>query len=140
MNANEILFHPSALGDLMTGVAKGWDVDKSLTCKRKLIEIFRQIKYDRYYSHSNKYTEKGTKMEEDGISLYCKVKGIFVKKNKERIKNEWFNGEPDIIFPKETVDIKCSWSLQTLPHVAVGSIGKGYEYQGRAYMDLCPGA
>jgi len=134
--AEEILFHPSSLGEIMTGVAKGWTVDKSVTCKRKLITIHRELKYGRYQSHSNKYTEKGKKMEEDGITTYSMFRNTMFKKNEERLTNDYFNGEHDILHKKETIDIKCSWSIETFPHLSVDTIDKGYEYQGRAYMDL----
>ena len=136
MQADNILFRPSSLGELMTGVAKGWDVEKSLTCKRKLIKIYREIKYGRYYQHSNKYTEKGIKSEEDGITLYSLVSKRLLNKNTVRITNDYFTGEPDIICEKETIDIKCSWSLDTFPHPSTDAPDKSYEYQGLAYMDL----
>lgn len=136
MNANEILFRPSSLGDIMTGVAKNWSVEDSLTCKRKLIKIHREIKYHRYYNYSNKYTEKGIKMEQDAITLYSRVKKIKFKKNTERIVNDYFTGEPDIRTKGETIDVKCSWSLDTFPHALTDKPDKAYEYQGHGYMSL----
>lgn len=135
-NADQILFHPSALGKLMSGTGKGWPVSKSMTCKRELIKIYREIKYDRYYSFSNKYTEKGIKMEADSVTLYSRFRKEMFKKNSERLTNDYFTGEPDIIHGKETADIKSSWSLNTFPHPSVDEIDSDYEYQGRAYMDL----
>lgn len=137
-NADKILFHPSSLGLIMTGVAKNWSVADSLTCKRKLVKIYREIKYGRYYSHSNKYTEKGKKMEEDGITLYSLYRKEMFKKNEERLENDYFTGEIDIRFKKkrETIDIKCSWSLDTFPHSLTDKADSDYEYQGRPYMDL----
>lgn len=137
INADEILFHPSALGKIMTGVAKKWSVDDSLTCKRELVRIHREIKYSRYYVHHNKYTEKGIKMEQDAITLYSRFRKKVLKKNDKRIQNKFFDGEPDIIIPKETVDVKCSWSLETFPHKLTDTVDKDYEYQGRGYIDLC---
>lgn len=136
MNASEIKFRPSSLGDLMTGVAKNWSVDDSLTCKRKLIKIHREIKYNRYYSFTNKYTEKGLKMEQDAITLYSRFRKDNYKKNTERIENDFFTGEPDIRIKGETIDVKCSWSLDTFPHVLTDKPDKAYEYQGYGYMSL----
>lgn len=135
-NANEILFRPSSLGDLMSGTGKGLTVANSLTCKKKLIKIFREIKYNRYYNFSNKYTEKGIKMEEDAITLYSRFKKKYLKKNSVRLQNSFFTGEFDIDRKDHTVDIKCSWSLDTFPHPAVDKVSDGYFYQGYGYMDL----
>lgn len=120
----------------MTGTSKGWTVDESLTCKRRLIKMYREDKHDRTSIHSNKYTEKGTRMEQDAISLYSRFRNIYFKKNTKRIQNDYFDGEIDIINLPETIDIKCSWSLDTFPHPMVDKPDKDYEYQGQAYMDL----
>ena len=142
MNADKILFHPSALGKIMTGTAKKWDVANSLTCKRELINIYREIKYNRYNTFTSKYTEKGIKMENDAITLLDKVMrmngydGPMLRKNAERLTNDWFTGEPDIILEDETIDTKCVWSLSNLPHIMTDEMDKAYEYQGYAYMDL----
>lgn len=133
-----ILFHPSALAKIMTGTAKGWDVEKSVTCKRELVKLYREIIYDRRYYHTNKYTEKGLQMEEDAITLYSRFRGKMYTKNDKRFTNAFFNGEPDIIDLEnsETIDTKCSWSLETFPSLLIDEIDKDYEYQGRGYMDL----
>ena len=137
MNADKIKFRCSSIGELMTGTKKGWSVDDSLTCKRKLVEIYRSLKHCRESIHSNKYTQKGTKMEEDAITLYSRFRKIVFTKNKVRLSNDMITGECDIHIPnKETIDIKCSWSLDTLPHVLTDSMDSNYEYQGFGYMDL----
>lgn len=136
MSADNILFHPSGLGKIMSGTGKGWPVAKSLTCKRELIRIYREIKYDRYYSFTNKYTEKGIRMEDDSITLYSRFRKELFNKNTKRISNDYFTGEPDIIHDKETIDLKTSWSINTFPHSSVDEMADDYIYQGRAYMDL----
>lgn len=133
---SEILFHPSALHKIMTGVKKKWDVENSLTCKRELVKIYREIKYDRYYTHTNKYTEKGQKSENDSITIYSRYRKEFFKKNKEQLSNEFFTGEPDIILPEETIDVKTSWSLETFPHPLTDEPDDAYVYQGLGYMSL----
>lgn len=135
-NADTILFHPSALGDIYTGVAKGWDVENSLTCKRKLLSIYREIKYGRYYDHSNKYTDKGNKQEETGITAYSLFRKKFFAKNNVRLENERLTGEIDILNLPETVDIKCPWSLETLPHSLTDKADPDYVLQGHGYMAL----
>lgn len=143
-NFNKLLFHPSALGEIYTGVKKGWSVDESLTCKRQLLKIYREIKYNRYYSFSNKQTEKGNRMENQAIELLSLYRKEFLKKNESRLTNGYFDGEPDIITKHQTIDTKCSWSLDSFPHPLVDTIDTlpkekvkiDYELQGYGYMDL----
>lgn len=135
-NYNKLLFHPSALDKIYSGVAKGWDVEKSLTCKRELLKIHRQIKFKRYYSFTSKYTEKGIQMEDQAIEVLSIYRKEFLKKNINRLTNDYFDGEPDIITKHQTIDTKCSWDLSTFPHPAVDTLDLGYELQGRGYMDL----
>lgn len=141
MEASKILIRSHQGGDIMTGVKKGWSVEDSLTCKRALVKIFRRLKYNRELSHSNKYTEKGITCEEDGITLYSRVKKKMFKKNTERLTNDFFSGELDLFEGKtileatETHDIKCSWSLDTFPSM-LDRPDYDYECQGQIYMDL----
>lgn len=134
--ADKLLFRPSQLGDIMSGLKKGWDVENSITCKKTLIKIFRQIQNNRYYNHHNKYTEKGIAQEQDAITLISRVRKVRYEKNVERLTNEWFNGEPDIIYLPETIDAKCSWSLETFPHEKTYMVDDDYKYQGIGYNSL----
>lgn len=136
MKVDDILFRPSSLGKIMTGVAKGWDIEHSLTCKKELVKMYRQIKYDRYYNHYSKYTDKGIKQEHEGILLYNRLYKTNYSKNLDRFNNLWFTGEPDIITSRPIVDIKCVWGVDTLPHPSIHEIDEDYEYQGYGYMDL----
>lgn len=129
------------MGDIMTGVAKGWDVEKSMTCKRKLVQIIREQQYGRYHQIGNKYTEKGCAAEQDGITLYSRFTQTLFKKNSERLSNDYFTGELDlfegesITNAEHTHDIKCSWNLSTFP-AFFDSVDNDYFYQGQVYMDL----
>lgn len=140
-SADKILFRASSMGDIMTGVAKGWDIEHSLACKRKLVKIFREHRYSRKYSKDNKYTIKGNAAEQDGITLYSRVKSRHYNKNDKRLNNLFFTGECDLFdgddveHADETIDIKCSWSLDTFPSI-IDVADKDYEYQGGVYMDL----
>lgn len=141
MNANNLLLRAHAAGDIMTGVAKGWDVEKSLTCKRKLVEMHRQLIWKRKKNMSNKYTDKGISAEEDAITLYCRVKKEMFAKNDIRLENEFFSGELDLFKgdeirkAKRTIDIKTSWDWTTFPSIC-DTIDSDYDYQGQCYMDL----
>lgn len=133
---NNILFHPSAIHKVMTGVKKSWSVDNSLTCKRELIKIHRQIKYNRYYSKTNKFCQKGNIMEPDSITLLSLIHNKFYVKNEVTFENEYFIGTPDIVDGDTTIDTKTVWSLDTLPHLLTDEPDDAYIYQGEAYMSL----
>lgn len=141
LQSKDFLFRASSLGDVMSGTAKGWDVEKSLTCKRKLVQMYREKVWNRRPDSENQYTKKGKLAEDSGIDLYSMVKGKFYKKNTERLNNEWFTGECDIFdgedvyHAEETIDIKCSWSAFTFPSF-LDVADKGYGYQGEVYMNL----
>ncbi len=141
MNPKEILFRASSMGDVMTGVAKKWDVENSLTCKRKLIQMHRELIWKRRSNKSNKYVEKGLAVEEAAITLYCRVKKTMFKKNDIRLNNEFFTGELDlyegteIMKAKHTIDIKSSWDWTTFPSIC-DEVDAAYDYQGQTYMDL----
>lgn len=140
-NANELLFRASSMGDIMTGVAKGWDIENSLTCKRKLIQMHRELIWKRKSNKSNKYVEKGLAVEEDAITLYCRVKKEMFTKNEIRLNNEYFTGELDlfkgesITKAERTIDIKSSWDWTTFPSIC-DTIDSDYDYQGQTYMSL----
>jgi hypothetical protein len=129
-------FHPSQIGKLMTNDRSGKQPGE--TCKAELLEIWIESTYGRCRDFTNKYTEKGTLVEEASITLYSKQKKKFYKKNIETFENEWFIGTPDIITPTEVIDIKSSWSLFTFYDNIQKKVDKNYELQLQAYMRLIP--
>ena len=140
-NADKLLFRASSLGAIMTGVAKKWDVENSLTCKRKLIQIFREDRWKRRNDKGNKYTEKGLAVEEESITLYSLVKKEMFNKNDQRLNNNYFTGELDLYKGENitkalrTYDIKSSWDWTTFPSMC-DVLDSDYDYQGQVYMDL----
>lgn len=140
METNNILFRAHYYGEIMTGVAKGWTVEQSLTTKRRLVKIYRELMYGKRTTKGNKYTEKGILAEEDGLTLYSSYRGYPFFKNTERLENDLYTGEYDTAVIEdgklnETVDIKNSWDLDTFP-CFLDVPDKDYEYQGNVYMDL----
>lgn len=129
------------MGDIMTGVAKKWDVENSLTCKRKLVQIAREITWKRKNNMSNKYTEKGVSVEQESVTLYSMVKGINFVTNSERLTNDFFTGEVDIYRGQalaqadHIIDIKSCWNWTTFPSL-LDEVDKDYFYQGQTYMAL----
>lgn len=129
------------LGDLMTGVAKNWDVENSKTCNSKLQEIHREIAWGRRKKIESKYLTKGIAGEENGLTLLSLVKRVFFKKNDQRIENDFLSGEPDayigtdINHAEEGYDIKCAWDFTTMPYTN-DKLDSDYIYQMMAYMAL----
>jgi len=141
-NADNFLFRASSMGAIMTGVKKKWDVDHSITCQRKLVELYREKCWGRKAEIGNKYTEKGLKVEEDSLTLYSAVKKHFFVKNDIRLTNEFFTGECDTyigesIEKAESIfDIKSVWNWSTLPSIIDAEPDDAYFYQGQVYMHL----
>lgn len=141
MNADKILFRASAISQIMTGTSKGWDMKKSVTAQNYCKQLFRELKYKRKQSITNKYMEKGLSEEEAAITLLSRVKKNYYKKNEEWITNDFVSGTPDI-FEGESInkanqgyDTKCSWGLFTFPF-ASDELDKEYYYQDMTYMAL----
>lgn len=114
----------------------------------ELRKIHRMETYNRNFPFTNAYVKKGIQQEEEGITLYQNYRNKILKiptsfsKNTERIKNEWFSGEPDlgpkgvpILEWKEGFDVKCPYSLLTLPF-KVDELKPIYEAQNQVYMNL----
>ncbi len=107
-----------------------------LTCRRYLVEAFRERKYKRRNDFSSKFTEKGNAVELDSINLLALYRGEAYAKNSGRGANGFIMGEWDILKNKEVIDIKSSWSLWTFPTFLDKSIDPDYFYQCQGYMDL----
>jgi hypothetical protein len=144
MNPNEIKIRCSAFGQIMTEPKLKADKDAgnlSETAKTYLKNLYREIKYKRHQEFSSKYTEKGLAMEEDGLTLLSKNLRKFLKKNAERLTNDFVTGEPDaylgesITTATEGFDVKCPYSLWTLPFKD-DKLPNDYYYQAMGYMWL----
>lgn len=98
----------------------------------------------------SKYLDKGIFGEESGISLLSEVDKRFYSKNVERVTKGNRSGECDIeieLDPKFSMnpelykgrkvkiiqDVKCCWDSETFMNA---DFSKGYEWQGRDYLDL----
>lgn len=117
------------------------------TMTSELRKIHRSETFNRNFSFTNKYVQKGIAQEEQAISVYQKYRkdilGInsFFTNNKKRLKNDYISGEADLTdtndFSKcnEGFDIKCSWELETFPF-SDDELDKSYEIQNQSYMWL----
>jgi hypothetical protein len=114
------------------------------SCKTHLVDIYVSQKYGRKTEVSNKYIEKGLKVEEDSITLYSRVNKTLYFKNEERLFNDYIQGCPDLYLSRfKTVrqadliiDIKSSWDIFTFFRTKAKGINNLYYWQGQGYMAL----
>lgn len=133
---SNLLFRCHALGNLMTE-SKKKDELLSETTKSYLLELDTFVRYKRRKTFSNKFTEKGLANEEEGITLLSKKLKTFLIKNNVRRKNEFIEGEYDVIKDNHVYDNKCSFDIHTFrKHLFDTKIDKGYYWQGQGYLAL----
>jgi hypothetical protein len=142
---SETLFRCSSLGHLLTEPVSKADKDAgnlSEGAKTHLVDIYVHQKYDRQTDISNKYIAKGLACEEDGITLYSRVKKNFFKKNEEHLNNDFIKGTPDLFIGKSIhkadtiIDIKVSWDIYTFFRTQTKKINSLYYWQLQGYMWL----
>ena len=68
----------------------------SATCKKLLKSMANEMRYHRKKRIDNKYTKKGTIQEDESIEIYSDFKGESYENNKQRMQNDYFDGEWDI--------------------------------------------
>jgi hypothetical protein len=121
----------------------------SLTTKNQLLKVYAKAEFDREEEVRSKYMDKGTRAEDDSITLYSLVKKKFFKKNEIRLNNRYVTGLPDLFDgpdddiqnAEEIEDIKSSWSLNTfLAAKFANGVNKDYYWQGQSYLALIPKA
>jgi hypothetical protein len=89
------------------------------TCKSYLIQSYVLSKYGRVREVTTKQMVKGTITEDDAITLFSVLDGHIYNKNKERIKNDFIIGTPDLysgetlVGSEEIIDIKSCWDVFT---------------------------
>jgi hypothetical protein len=135
-NADNILFRCSGLHFIMApkGIGKGVETN--------LIDIFVSAKYGRREKIESKYLKKGHAREEDAITLLSRVTKKYLKKNDQRLSNDYVTGELDVFLgehiraAEETFDTKCSWSAHTFFRSKYKPLDPAYKWQGHGYMWL----
>jgi len=130
----KLTIRASALSAIMTD-GKGKD-ELSVGAKTYVAKMAKEFIYGYDERVSNKYMEKGLRVEDASIDLLNAVRLTSYSKNTERRTNDWITGEADIVDTDKIIDIKSSWCLTTFPVLADQGEDKGYEWQGRAYMML----
>lgn len=107
----------------------------SATAKQYLCELYAEAAYNYERIDSNKYFEKGTKVEEQSISLLSSRIGEPLFKNYERLTNDWITGEWDIC-TDIVYDIKSSWDLVSHFKKRMEQTPQAYHWQIQGYIML----
>jgi hypothetical protein len=108
------------------------------SAKTYLADIYTQVNDGRDIEDvKSKYLEKGLHMEEDAITLYSLVTGVFHKKSEEYRDNGYINGHIDFPTVNDTiVDTKCNWSIWQFNRIVARPVNPIYRWQGNGYMWL----
>lgn len=105
--------------------------------KTHCIDLFVARKYGRNTDIQNKYTSKGNQVEEDSMTLFCRIKKEFLVKNTEWKFNDYICGTPDIITPDKITDLKSSFDIYTFFRAKYkANLNPAYYWQLQCYMAL----
>ena len=107
----------------------------SATAKQHLCEVYAEAVYDYERKESNKYFEKGTRVEEQSITLLSSSIGEPLFKNTERLTNDWITGEWDIC-TDIVYDVKSSWDLISHLKKRMEQTPQAYVWQIQGYLML----
>lgn len=113
-------------------------VKLSDSAKTHLADIYTVVNDGRKTEDiKSKYLEKGLNSEEDAITLYSLVTGIFHKKSEEYRENDYISGHIDFQTIDGTiVDTKCNWSIWQFNRVVARPVNIMHKWQGKGYMWL----
>lgn len=114
------------------------------TCISYLKEVYVFEKYGKEPvggAERSKYTLKGKMVEEESIMMLSRIDSQTYAKNDQRYRNDYLQGEPDIIVsiegnPSKIIDIKSSYDFATLLANVGSSLNPLYKYQVQGYMAL----
>ena len=110
----------------------------SETCISFLESWANEFAYNRRVDFSSKYTAKGTAVEEDAINYasgHIPEMGLS-SKNLTRFRDEYLEGEPDVISAEYVFDTKASFSHETFPLYSKDLPEPAYDWQVLGYMSL----
>jgi hypothetical protein len=111
------------------------------TAKSYLKKYYAYLKYGKWSASldkGNKYVNKGKLAEEDSITLLSRLDKTFLKKNENRLVNDFLTGIPDIIV-EETgyiYDVKTSWDIETFFDNLDKDLNPLYWWQLQGYLAL----
>ena len=139
VNGNKVKWDGTKKPEELADLIKRKNAPPELSDTAKALVRKTWLKYEKgiYSQIKSKFLEKGIVKEEDSISLITEVEGVLYVKNEERINNEYFSGEADIVKDFEDkrliIDTKTSWSAETF-FSAEPTLD--YIVQGQIYMEL----
>lgn len=114
------------------------------TCKNYLREVYLFQRYGRKIKCLDEIKQivKGRMVEEEAITLVCRLDKKFYEKNEERIENEFLSGIPDLyegesIYKADFIDeIKSSWDLDTFSQNVDDGLDTANWWQMQGYFAL----
>lgn len=116
------------------------EIELSETAKAHLVECYVKAKYGRTKEVETDAMIKGTKMEEEGITVLSRNHKLMYKKNKKVLENEFIIGTPDIIGWEggevALIDTKLSWDQFTFEKNRISEIDPKYYWQLQSYSSL----
>ena len=139
VNGNKVKFEGTKKPEELAELIRKRDAPPELsdTAKALVRKVWLRNEKGIYETIKSKFLDKGILKEEDSISLITEVEGILYVKNEERIENDFFSGECDIVKDFENkrliIDTKTSWSADTFMS---SKPTLDYEVQGQIYMEL----
>lgn len=139
VNGNKVKFEGTKKPEELADLIKRKNAPPELSDTAKALVRKTWLKYEKgiYSQIKSRFLDKGIFKEEDSISLVSDVENILYVKNEERINNEYFTGEADIVKDLEDkrliIDIKTSWNADTF---IASKPTLDYEIQGQVYMQL----
>lgn len=108
-------------------------------CKTYLKKWYAEQLYGKSEQLDSKYTKKGNYCEGEAILVIEEMFGGFgekFSKNETRYKNEWIEGEPDVLSNGVVYDAKCPWDGTTFLDAVTGKDKSIYVWQMRGYCWL----
>ena len=139
INWESIKFRASSWGNLLTEPVTKADKEAgvlSKTCTTELIKIYNMEVYGRKREITTNKMDKGKIGEPESIKLFSIVEGNLYHKNDKQYENEWFKGNPDIVYGFNCWDIKTRWDLDSFMPKLIQDADKGEELQLQVYFDL----
>lgn len=115
------------------------------TAKSYLKKYYAFLKYGKWSASldkGNKFVNKGKLSEEDSIDLISRLDKMLLKKNEERIENEFLTGIPDIFLGEDILkaeyvyDVKTSWDVETFFDQLDKELNPIYWWQMQGYLAL----
>jgi hypothetical protein len=133
-----MLFRCSSIGKLMTEPKTKSEGPLSVGAKTYIRSLAAQSIFGIDFEVTSKEMEKGLMVEQEGIAMLNRVRGLNLAKNTERRSDGWITGEADLFNAamRRGHDLKCSWSAATFPILVADCKDSLYEWQMRGYMRL----